>query len=147
MKKNLCIFMLLVAVALSANAQGTQQTIVRITETPAAFTPKVEGPEIEFETLVHNFGEIVQGANGDIDFKFRNVGSEPIVLFNVQVSCATCVSLRSWPREPIMPGQESMIRVRYNTQIIGDMGKSVTISSNARTDRVILRLTGNVNPR
>jgi len=94
--------------------------------------------------LVHDFGEIVENSNGDIDFKFRNIGSEPLVLMQVNPSCGTCVSIRSWPREPIMPGQEGVVAVRYNTHILGPMGKTVTVFSNGKTERIVLRINGTV---
>ena len=103
-------------------------------------------PEIRFERMVHDYGQVAQGANGDTEFKFRNTGTEPLILFNVQTSCG-CVTAPSWPREPIMPGQEGVIRINYNTQTTGPMGKAITVFSNAKTDRVTLRLAGNVNPR
>ena len=145
MKKILYILVLAVFTVVLANAQQQQQRVTLVGEpTNSGFVPKVQGAEIEFEKLVHDFGEIIQNANGDVDFKFRNVGSDPLVILSVQQSCATCVTIRSWPREPIMPGQEGVIAVRYNTHILGDMGKTVTVSSNARSNRVVLRLNGTV---
>jgi hypothetical protein len=145
MKKILCIFVLTAFTAVSANAQ---QRVNLVGESSNSnFTPSVQGPEIQFEKLVHNFGEIVQNANGDVDFKFKNIGSEPLVLLDVRPSCGTCVTIRNWPRDPIMPGQEAIVAVRYNTHILGEMGKTVTVLSNGKTDRVVLRLNGNVNPR
>jgi len=145
MKKILFSVALLAFAVSSANTQ--QRVSLVETSGNSDFVPTVQGAEIQFERLVHDFGEIVQNANGDVDFRFRNVGSEPLILFDVRQSCATCVTIRSWPRDPIMPGQEGVIAVRYNTHILGAMGKTVTILSNGRTDRVVLRLNGNVNPR
>ncbi|MDR0438562.1 MAG: DUF1573 domain-containing protein [Bacteroidales bacterium] len=143
MKKNLCFFVLALIATLSMNAQQTVN-LVGAPETKTLFTPSVEGPEVQFERLVHDFGEIVENTNGDVDFKFKNIGSEPLVLITVQPSCGTCVSIRSWTREPIMPGQEGVVAVRYNTHILGPMGKTVTVSSNGKTERVVLRLNGTV---
>ena len=145
MKKIFCILVLTIFTATFAYAQQR----VNLVGGPdnSGFTPSVQGAEIQFERLVHDFGEVVQNANGNVDFKFKNIGSDPLILFDVRPSCATCVTIRGWPREPIMPGQEGVIAVRYNTHILGEMGKTVTVMSSGRTERVVLRLNGNVNPR
>jgi hypothetical protein len=145
MKKNLCILVLVAFTAVSMNAQ--QRTVNLVGSTSSDFTPSVQGPEIRFERLVHDFGQIAENSSGNVDFKFRNVGSEPLVLLDVRPSCGTCVTIRNWPRNPIMPGEEGIVAVRYNTHILGDMGKTVTVLSNGRTDRAVLRLNGNVNPK
>ena len=146
MKKIIHIFVLAAFIAVSANAQQQRVNLVGGSET-SDFVPTVQGAEIQFEKMVHDFGEIVQHDNGDIDFRFKNIGSEPLIILNVQQSCATCVTIRGWPREPIMPGQEGVIAVRYNTHILGEMGKTVTVTSNGRTNRAVLRINGNVNRR
>jgi len=146
MKKILCILVLAAFAVVSTNAQQQRVTLVGEADN-SGFVPSVQGPEIQFEKTVHDFGEVVQNANGDVDFKFKNIGSEPLILFDVRQSCASCVTIRSWPREPIMPGQEGVVAVRYNTHILGEMGKTVTVTSSGKTDRVVLRLNGNVNPR
>ena len=148
MKTIFCILVLVAVVTLPANAQRNRQaTPPAAPETPA-FVPTHEGPHIQFEKNIHDFGQIVQGDNGDAEFRFRNMGSEPLILTNVQTGCGCAAP--SWPREPIMPGQESSIVVRYNTGIIGRIGRAITVHSNSvgnNTERVILRLAGNVNAR
>ncbi|MCL2027333.1 MAG: DUF1573 domain-containing protein [Bacteroidales bacterium] len=144
MKKIVYVLTLAAFTVVSANAQ---QRTVNLVGSDNSFTPSVQGPEIQFEKTVHDFGEVVENSNGDVDFKFKNIGSETLVLLDVRPSCGTCVTIRNWPREPIMPGQEAIVAVRYNTHILGAMGKTVTVLSNGKTDRVILRLNGNVNPK
>jgi hypothetical protein len=147
MKKILYIIVLIAFVATSGNAQRSRQTTPTTPEKPA-FVPTAQGPKIEFEKLVHDYGQVVQGANGDAEFKFRNVGSEPLVLSNVSASCGCTVP--SWTRDPIMPGEEGVISVRYtNMHIIGNIGRAITVLSNSveGADRITLRLAGNVNPK
>ena len=149
MKKIFCLLILTAFVAYSADAQrnrASRQTQTIEPEAPA-FVPTAEGPKIEFERNVHDFGQITQGDNGDAVFQFQNVGSEPLLLSNVSASCGCTVPY--WTREPIMPGERGSITVRYNTNIVGHIGRAVTVHSNSvdNANRVILRVTGNVNPR
>ncbi len=117
------------------------------TAASASFTPSAEGPKIEFEKMTYDYGQIQQGANGDSEFKFKNIGSEPLVLTNVQASCGCTTP--SWPREPIMPGQEGAIKVRYNTNNMGGFTKTITVYSNSveNQERLTLRVTGTVNAK
>ncbi|MCL2414247.1 MAG: DUF1573 domain-containing protein [Bacteroidales bacterium] len=146
MKKNLCILVLAIFTAVSMNAQ--QQRVNLVDETVASdFVPSVQGPQIQFEQTTHDFGDIALNADGSIDFRFKNIGSEPLVLFDVRQGCAACVTIRNWTREPIMPGQEGVIALHYNTNLVGPRASTITVLSNGRSDRVILRVNGNVTPR
>lgn len=114
-------------------------------EEQVIFIPKVEGPAIEFEKEVHDYGQIAQGDNGDCEFVFTNVGSEPLILQNVTSSCGCTVP--SWPREPIAPGAKSAIKVHYDSNRIGGINKSITVTTNGKPERVSLRITGNISPK
>ena len=153
MKKILYSFALVAVAGLSAHAQRNTTTNVQqesqqaTTTNPEQAAPTVQGPLIEFEKVVHDYGQIQQGANGESEFKFKNAGTEPLVLTNVQASCGCTVP--TWPREPVMPGQESSIKVRYDTNRLGHIGKAITVYSNSigGQERVTLRVAGNVHPR
>jgi hypothetical protein len=113
-------------------------------ETPTSVAPEVAGgSDINFEETVHDYGTIEKGANGDCEFNFTNTGDEPLILSNVQASCGCTTP--SWPREPIAPGEKGAIKVHYDTQRVGGFNKTITVTSNGKTDRVVLRISGTVN--
>ena len=100
---------------------------------------------IVFESTTHDYGTIAQNGNGNCEFRFTNKGKVPLVLSNVQASCGCTVP--EWPKEPILPGKTSSIKVKYNTANIGSFGKTITVSSNAANSRVVLTIKGNVTPK
>ena len=102
-------------------------------------------PEITFEYLVYDYGQVEQGGNGECEFVFKNTGEADLILTNCRSSCGCTVP--SWPKDPIAPGSKSSIKVKYNTQRIGQINKTITVESNAVNDRVELRIKGNVNPK
>jgi hypothetical protein len=106
---------------------------------------KVKTPEITFVKLVHDYGQIEQGANGECEFEFKNTGKADLILTNCRSSCGCTVP--SWPKDPIAPGKKAVIKVKYNTQRIGQINKTITVESNAVNDRVVLKITGNVNAK
>ncbi|MCM1531776.1 MAG: DUF1573 domain-containing protein [Bacteroides sp.] len=139
MKKLVCGFVL--AAALLCAGVVMAAPVVDKAET----TEKVEGPGIKFEKTVHDYGTIEQGANGNCEFVFENNGTEPLILSDVRSSCGCTVP--SWPREPIMPGKKSAIKVHYDTNRIGGISKSITVSTNGNPDRVVLSIRGTVNAK
>ena len=98
---------------------------------------KAEGPVIKWEESTFNFGDIEQGATVEHTFKFTNVGNEPLIITNVQVTCG-CTTPKGWARDPIMPGGKSEITVAFNSAgKMGKQDKTVTLVSNATgTNRV-----------
>jgi hypothetical protein len=98
--------------------------------------------EITFVKTVHDYGTITQGSDGTCEFKFTNTGKEPLILSRPQSSCGCTVP--TWPQEPILPGKNDVIKVTYNTNNIGPINKTVTITSNGKTSRVVLQIKGSV---
>jgi hypothetical protein len=98
------------------------------------------GPEITFDKLVHDFGNVFQGDKTEYDFKFTNTGKEPLIISDVRSSCGCTVP--EWPKNPILPGGSATIKVKYNSNIVGQINKQVTIVSNAANSPINLRITG-----
>ncbi|MFZ7115477.1 MAG: DUF1573 domain-containing protein [Bacteroidota bacterium] len=104
---------------------------------------KKENPnaaEIAFESEVHDYGTIKQGADGTCEFKFKNTGKEPLIISNAKGSCGCTVP--TYPKEPIMKGQTGIIKVHYDTKRVGAFTKTVTINSNAKSDTKIITIKG-----
>ena len=132
MKLNMKKFILTLAVALFGFAAQAQEQ-------------PTEGAKIQFAEKVINYGKIEKGANGTRVFKFKNEGTEPLVLNSVRASCG-CTTPK-WTREPIAPGAEGNITVKYDTNRMGNFHKTVTVNSNATNKTVVLTIKGQVmNP-
>jgi hypothetical protein len=118
-------------------------------ETPATqgtTEKKEKSAEIIFDNLVHDYGTIFEGDPGECEFVFKNAGKEPLVLSNVYSSCGCTIP--SWPKDPIMPGKSSSIKVKYNTTRQGGINKTITVLSNSGENKQVeLRITGNVKKK
>lgn len=119
--------------------------VVKAQNTLTPDTEKVTGPSIKFDNTTHDYGEMEQGGNGDCEFTFTNVGTEPLLLSDVRASCGCTTP--SWTREPIMPGKTGTIKVHYDTNRLGGINKAITVTTNGNPERVVLRITGNVNQK
>lgn len=98
--------------------------------------------EIKFEKTVHDYGNIKQGADGNCEFKFTNTGKEPLIITNCQGSCGCTVP--QCPKEPILPGKSSVIKVHYDTKRVGMISKTVSVYSNAKSGTQVISIKGNV---
>jgi hypothetical protein len=102
------------------------------------------GASIEFKKDVHDYGTIDQGADGTCEFEFKNTGSAPLIIQSAKGSCGCTVP--SYPKEPIAPGTSATIKVKYDTNRVGPINKSVTITSNASNEPTkVIRIKGNIN--
>ena len=99
-------------------------------------------PEISFKDKVYDYGTIFVGGDGNAEYEFTNTGKEPLILSSVRSSCGCTVP--SWPREPILPGKKEIIKVKYDTNRLGPINKSVTVMSNAKNPTEVLRMTGSI---
>jgi hypothetical protein len=116
--------------------------IISISGLKAHIIPSEKQDSIIFNKLVHDYGTIERGGDGNCEFVFTNKGYAPLVLNNVRASCGCTVP--KWPREPISPGGQGIIKVQYNTRIPGAFNKSITVNSSASNSTVRLTIKGQV---
>lgn len=102
-----------------------------------------DGAIISFAEEKHSFGEVDEGPKVSYEFTFTNTGTEPLILSKVKASCGCTTP--SWPKDPILPGEEGTIMVTYNTaNRVGAFNKSVTITSNATEATKVIYISGKV---
>ncbi|MBS1652321.1 MAG: DUF1573 domain-containing protein [Bacteroidetes bacterium] len=97
------------------------------------------------DKMEHNYGNIKQGDNGECTFKFTNTGKEPLVITSCMGSCGCTVP--KCPAEPVLPGKTAEIHVKYDTNRVGGIYKTVTVNSNNKNGVVTLTIKGNVEAK
>ncbi len=85
---------------------------------------------IKFDETTHDFGKVKEEVNyASYTFKFKNTGDGDLKLLNVRASCGCTTP--SYSREPIKPGEQGEIKVKYHTtRRPGAFRKSITITIN-----------------
>jgi Protein of unknown function (DUF1573) len=96
--------------------------------------------KIEFKTDVIDYGTIEKGADGVRVFEFTNTGEAPLIITKVKSTCGCTVP--SWPKEPIMAGKTGKITVKYDTNRVMPIRKTITVTSNADTPSIALKIKG-----
>ncbi|MBI3134408.1 MAG: DUF1573 domain-containing protein [Bacteroidetes bacterium] len=108
--------------------------------------PDAAGAQITVDKEVHDYGTIEQGASGECVFIITNSGTEALLISECRGSCSCTIP--NWPKEPIKPGETAQIFVKYDTNRVGPINKTVTITSNAVNSPVMMvRIKGNVTAK
>lgn len=110
-------------------------------EKPAA-APDPNAAEFKWESTTIDFGTLKQDADGNREFKFKNVGKTPLIISSCHGSCGCTVP--TCPTEPVAPGQSGSIKVHYDTHRIGPFTKTVTVASNAKNPNETLKIQGTI---
>ena len=101
-----------------------------------------KGAKIEFKSDTIDYGTIEKGSNGVRVFEFTNTGDAPLIISNVTSSFGCTIPKK--PDGPILPGKTGQIEVKYDTNRVNPIRKTITVISNAETPTVALKIKGEV---
>ncbi len=116
------------------------RTIVLLFVAVCLMAVTANAQEFQFETASIDYGKINKGDNGFRVFEFTNIGDAPLIIKNIKSTCGCTVPKK--PEKPIMPGEKGQIEVSYDTKRVGGFSKAITIISNAKTSRKMLKIKG-----
>jgi len=137
MKKLLLLLVLPLFVAFNSNAQTTPPT----PPTPAV---NPNAPVAKWDKMVNDFGDIAFNIPKTAEFTLTNTGKEPLIISSARASCG-CTNLK-YASEPILPGKSTVVSATYNAANQGVFTKTVTVTTNADPNPVVLQIKGNVLP-
>lgn len=128
--------LLLVSVGMAQSSKSTSSSAKSTT------SANVTGAEISFAKKTIDYGTLHIGDVRVVEMVYTNTGKKPLILDNVTTNC-DCTKV-DWSKKPVMPGKTGVIKVTYTAKNVGLISKWVTVMSNAETDRVVLRTSGEV---
>ena len=100
-------------------------------------------PEMQFDTLLHDFGNITQGERVKTTFSFTNSGEADLIITNAKGSCGCTVP--DWPKRPIKPGETAEIKVMFNSEgRQNTFHKQIYITANTDPATNVLAIKGNI---
>lgn len=106
------------------------------------FAAQAQQAKITFKEDTIDYGTIAKGSDGVRVFQFTNTGDVPLIVGDVKSSCGCTVPKK--PEGPIAPGASSSIEVKYDTNRVGPIRRTVTVYSNASEPMVALKIKGEV---
>ena len=80
--------------------------------------------EIKFEVTTIDYGEVEFESDGKRVFKFKNVGTAPLIFKRISSSCGCTIPKK--PEKPIEPGDSGEIEVEYDTKRVGIFMKAIS---------------------
>lgn len=108
-----------------------------------------KGPLLKFANKNHDFGNVYVDSmpNTKLDIAFSNQGDEPLIISSVRGCCGTRIT--KWPREPILPGEDSTISIQFSLAARPQrISKTVTVTYNNEKEPVVrYRVVGQVVER
>ena len=91
----------------------------------------------------YNFGQVLDGAQVEYNYRFKNTGNFPLVIQSATASCGCTVPEK--PIYPIKPGETGFIKVHFNSKgRVGQVHKTITVISNTNPSFPELMLAGEV---
>ena len=100
--------------------------------------------EVKFDLTTIDYGEVEFESDGKRIFKFKNIGTAPLVFTRISSSCGCTIPKK--PEKPIEPGAVGEIEVEYDTKREGLFMKAISVVSNSKNPSTILRIKGEVLP-
>lgn len=98
---------------------------------------------IQYESEKFNFGVVDEGEVVKHVYKFKNTGTEPLIISNAKGSCGCTVP--TWPKEPVPPGGTGELKVEFNSKgKPGPQSKRVTVTANTTPTETFLEIAGEV---
>ena len=105
-----------------------------------------DGKELKLKTKEESIslGELKFQSSVTVRIKVINDSSEIFQISNVRGSCG--LSIPSWPRNTMEPGDEQNIQIRFDTSSSGTYTKILTIHSNTHNSRTIIPVVAEIIP-
>lgn len=103
-----------------------------------------KSPEISFEEEEFDFGNIARGTQVEHLFKFENTGDAPLTIVDAKSSCGCTVP--TWTKGAIAPGEKGEILVKFDGSGQNQVTKTVTLVTNTKSGRELLRIKAFVEP-
>ena len=98
-------------------------------------------PKIQFDLTTYDYGIIEKRGLLLKEFQFKNIGEAPLIISKV-LQDGGCTA--QWPKDPILPGKNGVIKIFYDGKVIGKFDKSITVESNDASMHNVLKIKGEV---
>ncbi len=99
---------------------------------------------MEFYETKFNFGKQPKNSILKHNFRFKNTGTQPLMIAKTDASCGCTVPI--YPKEPIAPGAEGEISVVFNSAgRTGTQAKNILVHSNAVPESVSIGIEADIN--
>ncbi len=101
-------------------------------------------PVIVFDTLIHDFGTMIEGERVVCYFDYRNEGGRDLLITTVEAGCGCTTP--NWSSEPLEPGKKETLEIIFDASgRSGEQRKLITVKTNASNQVVQLTIRAKIN--
>ena len=99
-------------------------------------------PILKFDFDTYDFGEVTDGEIVEVDYTFKNIGESNLIIYDASASCGCTVP--EYPKDKeIKPGESGVIKARFDSSgQTGKQVKSITLTTNTKNSKKIIRMSG-----
>ncbi len=99
-------------------------------------------PILKFDFDTYDFGEVTDGEIVEVDYTFKNTGESNLIIYDASASCGCTVP--EYPKDKeIKPGESGVIKARFDSSgQTGKQVKSITLTTNTKNSKKIIRMSG-----
>jgi hypothetical protein len=106
-------------------------------ETDKEINKSTPRPQVEFDTEMHDFGQIKSGEILSFTFVFTNQGKSDFLIYNAETDCG-CLEVKV-PQKTISPGEKGLIEVLFNSAgMVGKQLKTIELQSNSKETKHLI---------
>ena len=83
------------------------------------------------DSTFQDLGNVKEGPEVELNFKFKNTGNKNLIIQNVTASCGCTIVEK--PEQPFPPGETGSIKAKFTTQgHVGTNNKSIYVTANTK---------------
>ncbi len=99
-------------------------------------------PILKFDFDTYDFGEVTDGEIVEVDYTFKNTGESNLIIYDASASCGCTVP--EYPKDKeIKPGESGVVKARFDSSgQTGKQVKSITLTTNTKNSKKIIRMSG-----
>jgi Protein of unknown function (DUF1573) len=95
------------------------------------------------DSTTSNLGKLHKDRTTEVSFRFKNTGSRPLIIESVTAQCGCTIPEK--PEQPFAPGEEGVIKAKYNGSGSGTITKQVYVTANTKPVKMhTLTFTGEI---
>jgi hypothetical protein len=153
-KTSIYLFSSLLILTACSGEKADDSSLVQFTDAEKAELPEGAKPSkgpmsktttIEYEEVMHDFGDVFYPSDNKYTFRFKNTGTEPLVISDAKASCGCTVPRK--PEKPIMPGESGEMDVVFKPkegQVGQEVTKRITVTANTEPQQTYLDIKATV---
>jgi hypothetical protein len=82
------------------------------------------------DPVTKDLGELIKDQTIELTYRFKNTGNKILVIENVSAQCGCTIPEK--PEKPISPGEEGVIKAKFNGRGQGMISKQIYVKANTK---------------